>query len=172
MKKKEKPEKMSEKEALKMLNELQKKAMEFNEFQVVKELGLDKIFKDIPEILEQSKRVDRARSDIYSEKFENNNLRPFLKKLALSLSGLTEKYRQAVGIDKYLDIRGDVADFLVQEGPWNECMGTFYQLDFLFESYPIIAETGFGYPHGYKSIVIALITALKMFNYILVKSEK
>jgi len=163
MKKKEKSEKMSEKEALKMLNELQKKAMEFNEFHVVKELGLGHILEEIPEILEQSKRVDRVRSNIYSKKFEDNNLKPFFTKLVLSLSKLTEKCRQTIGINGYLDIRGDVADFLVQENQWNECMGTFNELDFLFESYPEIILEDLGRPHGHRSIIVSLIAALKMF---------
>lgn len=161
MKEKEKSEKMSEEEALKTLNELQEKAMEFDGVCPKK---LKCIFKKIPRILEHSKRIGRARSDIYSKEFEKNELKPFLMELALSLSELTAKCRETIGTDAYLDLRGDVADFLAQEGSYGECMGTYYQLDFLFESHPKIIQGSLGHPGGYKSIIFALITSLKMFN--------
>jgi len=169
MTKKEKLEKMSEKEALKMLNELQEKAMKFDEIFTQK---LRNIFIGIPSILENSKRIERARSSIYSRKFDEDEIEPFFKELALGLSELTARCRETIGPYIYLDIRGDVADFLAQEGPWGECMGTYYQLDFLFESHPKITQESLGHPNGYKSIIIALIASLKMFNSILPKLTK
>lgn len=161
LKEKEKPKKISEAEALTILNELQKKAMGYDGI-YFKELRV--VFKKISRILIQSKRIQRARSDVYSKKFKENELKPFFKELALNLSELAAECRGSIGTDAYLDLRGDVADFLVQEGPFGECMGTHYQLDFLFESRPKIVQENLGLPSDYKSIIIVLIAILKMFN--------
>ena len=61
-----------------------------------------------------------------------------------------------------------MADFLAREGNWGECMGTVYELDFLFESFPKAKEEGLGLgrPEGYQSIVTALIATFIMFNLI------
>ncbi len=172
MKEKEKSEKMPEEEALEMLNELLRKAMKFDG---VCSKGLKNAFKKIPRILKKSKRTERIRrkigkagNAIYSEKFEKKDLRPFIDKLALGLSELIAKYRKIMGLNSYLNIRKDAADFLTQESSWDKYMrGVICQLDLLFESYPhIFLKDLEEPPNDYHSIVIVLIVSLKMFNSI------
>ncbi|MFH1048685.1 MAG: hypothetical protein V1732_03395 [Patescibacteria group bacterium] len=165
MAKKQKVKKMTEEEALKMLDELREKAMSFNG---VCPRKLKLIFEEIPQFVAQAKRVGRARSQIYSEGFKEKQVKPFIEELALGLSELTSSYRTLKGTNPYLDVRGDVADFLAREGDWGECMGTFYALDFLFESFPKIKEEGLclGRPEYYQAIVTALIAGFMMFNSI------
>lgn len=165
MAKKQKVKKVTEEEALKMLDELREKAMSFNG---VCSKKLRSIFEEVPQFVAQAKRVGRARSEIYSKEFKEKQVKPFIETLAFGLSELTASYRTLRGINPYLDVRGEVADFLAREGSWGECAGTVYELDFLFESFPWVKKDGLGLgrPEGYQAIVTALIAGFMMFNSI------
>lgn len=162
-------EKEAEEKAMKQLNELRDQAIKFDG---IAPRGLKNAFKKIPRILEQSKRIGKARSEVYSKKFEEAELKPFLSDFVLGLSEVTAKGRETIGVDSYLDLRGEVADYMAKEGGWGECMGTYYQLDFLFESYPKITQDRLGQSGGYQGMVVAVTAGLKMFNSIAQKLKK
>ncbi|MFA5392386.1 MAG: hypothetical protein WC306_01680 [Candidatus Paceibacterota bacterium] len=177
MKEKENKREITEIEAEIMIDELLREAKRYSRIYFVKKLI--SIFKRIPEVLKYLKRIDRARSVVFSRNREY--IRESLNELALNLSILTEeRYIDIVGVEKYLDTRGDVADFLffgkLQLDPSKE---NYYLLDCLFNySYTnnklgkidMLKEDPDGLK-DYSYMIISSIASLKMFNCIMESGE-
>lgn len=162
----EKTEKMSEGEALRMLLSLRAAAIVLSQscsgsfFEELKE-----VFEEVPEIVTQAKRVEKAKSQVFLERFKEKKLNSFLDKFASGISSLTAQHERSMGINSYLDLRGEVVDFVTK--PFGLLSNPAYQFDFIFEHYKVMWKNlDSGRPNNYQDLVIMLIAGFRMFNSI------
>lgn len=137
---------------------------------VVASKHLTDAFNKIPRILEESKRIERTRSDNYSRIFIKKEMEPFLYDFAYGLSQAIQEYRETENHDNYLDIRGEIADYVAIESIWGDNTRPQGKLDFLFESCTKIETKNFGllglgyYKGMHKEMIVVITAGLKMFN--------